>query len=138
MPVRCLDGDITDETLAQWRVANVHTRIALTCEQVRAVFEGSALSRGIALLTLSRAQFHKLFPTESARKNPLTLRRWAARISGERARRALMGASWHQLRAAAAHKGDEAQIGAAVEYLFGVRVLAKRTPHELLSAPKAS
>ncbi|MBK8254967.1 MAG: hypothetical protein IPK82_20205 [Polyangiaceae bacterium] len=120
MPVRCLDGDIADDTLARWRVANVHTRIALTCEQVRAVFEGSALSRGIALLTLSRAQFHKLFPTESARKNPLTLRRWAARISGATARKALMGASWHQLRAAAAQQGDDAQIGAAIERVLGL------------------
>ncbi len=120
MPILCVDGQITDEELNHWEVAPLRTRIALRCEEVRAVFEGSALARGIAMLGLNSAQFDKLFPQRSRRKNACTLRRWAARIQGERARTALAHASWYQLRAAAAHDAEEAQIGAALEYALGV------------------
>jgi len=50
----------------------------------------------------------------------LTLRRWAARIRGERARTVLADASWHQLRAAAAHEDEEAQIAGAMAYVMGI------------------
>lgn len=114
MPILCIDGTITDQELSGWNAPPLHARLALPCEKVRAVFEGSSLSRGIALLGLSRVHFDKLFPERSRRKNACTLRRWAARIRGERARAALGGASWEQLRAAAVHEDEGAQIDAAV------------------------
>lgn len=119
MPVHCIDGDITDLELALWEVALPPTRIALRCEEVRAVFVGQPLARGIALLGLTRAQFKKLFPERSRQKNAYNLIRFASRIRGEEARRVLAAASWHQLRAAADHEGDEAQIRAALLWMMG-------------------
>ena len=87
---------------------------------MRAVFEGPPLARGIAILALTPAQFDKLFPERPRRTNALALRRWAARIRGERARTVLAGASWHQLRAAAAHDDDDSQIAGAMAYVMGI------------------
>jgi hypothetical protein len=96
------------------------TRIALRCEEVRAAFVGTPLKRGIALLGLTRAQFDKLFPRRSQRKHACTLLRWAKRIQGEEARRVLAAASWHQLRAAVVHEGEEAQIRTAIAWRMGL------------------
>jgi hypothetical protein len=120
MPIRCVDGQIPDAELSRWEVPPLDERVALRCEQVRAVFEGSTLARGIALSELTRAQFDKLFAQRSRRKNACTLRRWAQRIRGARARAALLHASWEQVRAAAAHEEEQAQIDAAVAYALGV------------------
>jgi len=121
MPINCVDGEVTDAELALWGVDLPPTRIALRCEEVRAVFTGSLLARGIALQGLTRAQFRKLFPDKARRKNPWNLIRWSKRIRGEEARRVLAAASWRQLRAAAAHDGDEAQICAALAWTLGIR-----------------
>jgi hypothetical protein len=121
MPIQCFDGEITDAELSSWEVVLPPTRIALSCAQVRAVFQGKPLARGIALLGLNWAQFDKLFPGRTQRKNAYNLRRFAQRIHGAEARRALASASWHQLRAAAAHDGDDAQIGAVLLWIMGVR-----------------
>jgi hypothetical protein len=121
MPINCVDGEVTDLELAIWEVTCPPTRIALRCDEVRAVFVGTPLARGIALLGLTRAQLWKLFPTKSRRKNAWTLLSWARRISGNDARRLLSGASWHQLRAAAAHDDEDAQIWAAVAWKLGIR-----------------
>lgn len=121
MPIHCVDGEITNAELSSWEVVLPPTRIALRCDEVRAVFVGKPLARGIALLGLNRAQFAKLFPGRAQRKGACNLLRFARRICGEEARRVLAGASWHQLRAAAAHEGDDAQIGAAVAWTLGLR-----------------
>jgi hypothetical protein len=121
MPINCVDGEVTDDEMAHWGVALPPIRIALRCEEVRAVFEGSPLARGIALQGLTRAQFEKLFPDKSRRKNPWNLLKWSKRIRGEEARRVLAGASWRQLRAAAAHEEENAQIHAALAWTLGLR-----------------
>ena len=121
MAISCVDGEIGDFELATWEAAPLQTRVALTCAQVRAVFLGSPLARGIALLELRQAQIVKLFPTTSKKKNALSLRRWAARLSSERVRVALASATWHQIRVAARHDDEEAQIGAAIAHALGIR-----------------
>jgi len=121
MPINCVDGEITDAELSSWAVALPPTRIALRCDDVRAAFVGTPLARGVALLGLTQAQFDKLFPARSQRKNACTLLRWAKRIRTPEARRILAGASWHQLRAAAAHDGEDAQIHAAIAWRMGIR-----------------
>ncbi|MEZ4301922.1 MAG: hypothetical protein R3B70_43720 [Polyangiaceae bacterium] len=115
-----MDGEITDAELSLWEVSLPPARIAMHCEDVRAVFVGTPLGRGIALLGLTRAQFLKLFPTKARRKNPWNLMAWARRIRGDEARRVLAAASWHQLRAAATHDEEEAQIRAAVAWRLGI------------------
>jgi hypothetical protein len=120
MPIFCVDGQVDDEDLALWEAPTLWTRVALERAQVCAVFEGPPLARGIAMLALTPAQFDKLFPEQPRRKNALALRRWAARIRGERARTVLAGASWHQLRAAAAHDDEDAQIAGALAYVMGI------------------
>lgn len=121
MPINCVDGEVTDAELAVWGVDLPPVRIALRCDEVRAVFTGAPLARGIALQGLTRAQFKKLFPDKSRRKNPWNLIKWAKRIRGEEARRVLAAASWRQLRAAAAHEDEDAQIHAALAWTLGLR-----------------
>lgn len=120
MPINCVDGEITDAELSLWEMTLPLTRIALRCDEVRAVFVGSPLARGLAMLALSRAQFDKLFPVQPRRKNACALRRWARKIQGEEARRVLSAASWHQLRVAAMHDDGQAQIRAAVAWRMGI------------------
>ncbi len=121
MTIRCADGTITDVEIASWDRALPPAGVPLTCEEVRALFVGKPLARGIALLRLNRVQWAKLFPEPTKRKAAYHLARFARRISGERAREALANASWHQLRAAATRVGDEAQIEAAMLWIFGAR-----------------
>lgn len=113
MPVYCTDGVIPDETLIEWRAALLDVRVQLSCAVVRAVLSGPCLSRAIALLDLSEPQLCKLFPTRNARKRAVRLRSFALRLSGPRARSMLAYVSWHQLRAAARHSTEDAQIRAA-------------------------
>ena len=93
-------------------------------------FCGPCLARGVALRGLTATQILKLFPARSRRKNAYKLRTWAGRISGRRARRVLAAASWHQIRAAAQHQEEEAQIRAAIAYS-----VAKGSPHEQHPVP---
>lgn len=120
MSVVCLDGVISDEDLRAWRAGRLSISVQLTCAQVRAVLCGPCLARGVALWGLTATQILKLFPGRSQRKNAYKLRTWAGRISGRRARRVLAAASWHQIRAAAQHQDEEAQIRAAVAYSIGL------------------
>lgn len=121
MPINCVDGEVTDGELALWGVSLPPTRIALTCDEVRAVFTGTPLSRGIALQGLTRAQLWKLFPDKSRRKNPWNLLKWAKKIQGAEARRVLAAASWRQLRAAAVFDTEDAQICGAIAWTLGLR-----------------
>lgn len=121
MPIHCIDGEISNAELSSWEVILPPVRIALTVDQARAVFQGKPLSRGLAIARLTRAQFDKLFPRRAQRKSAYNLLRFARRIQGEEARRVLARASWHQLRAAAAHEGDDAQIRAALAWTLGIR-----------------
>lgn len=121
MTIHCVDGEIADFELATWNVSLPPVRIALRCEQVRAVFVGRPLAKGIALLDLSRAQLEKLFPDRARRTNADNLMRFARRISGQEARRVLVQATWHQLRAAARYSEEEAQIQAALAWALGIR-----------------
>lgn len=121
MPIHCTDGEISNTELSSWEVSLPPMCIALRQDQVRAVFQGKPLSRGIAILGLNRAQFDKLFRGKGQRKAAYNLLRFARRIQGEEARRVLAGASWHQLRAAAAYEGDDAQIRAAMVWTLGIR-----------------
>ena len=116
MAIVCLDGIITDKELADWRAGPLDVSVQLTREQVRAVLHGPCLARGAALDALTDAQILKLFPNWTRRKNALTMRIWATRIWGPRARRVLATASWHQLCAAARFDQEEEQIRAAVAY----------------------
>ncbi len=116
MSIVCLDGVVTDKELADWHAEPVDVSLQLTCEQVRAVFQGPCLARGTALEALTETQILKLFPNLTRRKNAWKLRMWAVRIQGPRARRVLASASWHQLREAARFDEEEAQIRAAIAY----------------------
>lgn len=116
MSIICLDAIITDKELADWRAGPLDASLQLTREQVRAVFQGTCLARGAALEILTEAQFLKLFPNPTKRKNAWKLRAWAARIWGPRARRVLASASWHQLCSAARFDEEDAQIRAAIAY----------------------
>jgi hypothetical protein len=121
MPIHCVDGDISDREVASWDIALAPVRVALTCEEVRAVFEGPCLARGIAILRLNRAQFEKLFPTRARSKQAYNLARFARRIGGDKARQRLAYAKWHELRAAAAFDDEDAQIDAAIAWKMGFR-----------------
>lgn len=121
MPILCVDGEITDLEITMWEVCLPPTRVALTCDEVRAVFVGKPLSKAIALEGLTRVQLERLFPGRGQRKAAYNLIRFAKRIRTERARTVLQNASWHQLRAAAAHEDEEAQIQAAVMWIMGIR-----------------
>lgn len=133
MPVRCLDGEVTDLELAEWNATVVRERVPLTREQVVSVFVGTPLSRGLAMCALTRSQFVKLFPTRSVQKNALTLRRWALKIQTPKAQKALLHATWRQLRAAAMHDKEDAQIGAAIEHALGVHKSTKRATGQPLA-----
>ena len=130
MSVVCLDGVISEDDLRAWRAGQLSASVQLTYAQVRAVFCGPCLARGVALRGLTATQILKLFPARSRRKNAYKLRTWAGRISGRRARRVLAAASWHQIRAAAQHQEEEAQIRAAIAYS-----VAKGSPHEQHPVP---
>ena len=121
MPIQCVDGEITDSEIASWNVTLPRTTLPLTCVEVREVFVGRPLARGIALQRLTPAQIERLFPGRSQRKGAHHLLRFARRIKGEEARAKLANASWHQLRAAAVHDTDDAQINAALLWIMGIR-----------------
>ena len=121
MPVQCIDGEIPDRELASWNVPHLDTAVALTCDEVRAAFVGRPLARGIALARFNRVQMERLFPGRPQRKGACHLARFARSIRGEEARTKLANASWHQLRAAAVHDTDDAQIHAAVLWIMGIR-----------------
>lgn len=121
MPVFCTDGEISDTELDAWDAGPLDVRIQLTRTQVRAVLSGPCLARGVAMAVLTAGQRLKLFPSRTRRKNAQKLRRWAAHLSGERVRAVLASASWHQIRAAARHKDEDAQIRAAVAHAIGLR-----------------
>jgi hypothetical protein len=116
MPLLCIDGEIPDSDLRAWGAGSLSARVQLTRAEVRAVLTGPCLARGLALQALTPAQLVKLFPSAARRKNARKLRTWVARLSGDRVRVALAGATWHQLRAAAQHADEEAQIGAALAF----------------------
>ncbi|MEZ4301923.1 MAG: hypothetical protein R3B70_43725 [Polyangiaceae bacterium] len=120
MPLVCLDGEISDYDLHLWGAAPLDGSVQLARDQVRAVFCGSCLARGVAMLGLTSVQMLRLFPSASRRKNASKLRAWAVRISGPKARAVLASASWHQIRAAAAFEDEDAQIRAAVAYALGI------------------
>ena len=121
MPILCVDGEISDLEMLSWNILPLRTSVALTCDEIRAAFVGKPLARGLALLRFNRAQLARLFPGRSQRKAAYHLTRFARRIQGERARATLANASWHQLRAAAVHTDEDAQIGAAVTWIMGIR-----------------
>lgn len=121
MTIRCADGIITDGEIASWDRALPPVGVPLTCDEVRALFVGKPLARGIALLRLNRVQWAKLFPEPAKRKAAYHLARFASRITSARARELLANASWHQLRAAAAHEGEDAQITAVMRWILGAR-----------------
>lgn len=137
MPIRCTDGEIPDREIASWNVTLPQTAVALTCEEVRGVFVGRPLARGIALQRLTPVQIERLFPGRSQRKGAHHLLRFARRIQGEEARAKLANASWHQLRAAAAHDTDDAQIGAAVLWIMGIRGPRAAPQSEVSTEPKS-
>ena len=114
MPIVCVDGEISDDDLEAWRVGPLEARLQLTCAQVRAIFCGPCLARGLALQTLTGPQFLKLFRTKNQRNVARRLMGFAARLSSERVRAVLASATWHQLRAASKHTDETAQIRAAV------------------------
>lgn len=119
MPVLCTDGEISDTELDAWDAGPLDVRVQLTRAQVRAVLIGPCLARGIALLGLTAGQCFKLFPSPTRRKNAQKLRCWAGRLASERVRTVLASATWHQLRAAALHDDENAQIRAAIAHTIG-------------------
>lgn len=127
MPISCLDGDISDDQLDDWQAGALDVRVELTRAQVRAVFCGPCLSRGIALLGMNIAQLVKLYPSRARRKVARRLRFFATRLCGARVRAVLASATWHQLRAAARHDTEDAQIRAAIVEAVG-RLPVKRRP----------
>src|SRR5262249_55565853 len=128
MTILCNDGDITDDDVNDWDAGPLHLRVALTRAQVRAMFVGTCLARGVAMLELSPPQLARLFPELARRRHARTLRRWAERLHSPRVRAVLATASWHQLRAAAAHTGEEAQIRAAFAHSLHPRSRRRRAP----------
>jgi len=114
MPVRCTDGEISDDDLRAWGAGPVDACIQVTCAQVRAALHGPCLARGVALLELTAAQMLKLFPDWERRRSAQRLRCWAGRLSSARVRAVLASATWHEIRAAAQHKDEAAQIRAAI------------------------
>lgn len=121
MPILCVDGEIADLEITMWEVCLPSASVALTCDEVRAVFVGKPLARAIALTRLNKVQLERLFPGRPQRKAAHNLIRFARRIRTENARKVLQNASWHQLRAAAAHEGEDAQIHAALQWIMGIR-----------------
>lgn len=124
MPVVCSDGVISDAELREWNVRPLRTHVQLARAEVCAVFTGPCLARGVALLHLSLKEMFYLFPSPNARKAARRLRCWAKRLHSVRVRAALAYATWHQLRAAAAHQDDESQIRAAVAH--ALKTLSKK------------
>jgi hypothetical protein len=132
MSILCIDGEISDDELHVWNVAPFDVSVELTCSQVRAVFRGPCLARGVALLGLTPAQFSRLFPDKTQRRYAARLRRCAKRVRGERARDVLAAASWNELHAAAAHDDEDAQIRAAFACALRCRSRRRRRPEERL------
>ncbi|MFO0591874.1 MAG: hypothetical protein U0441_30280 [Polyangiaceae bacterium] len=138
VPSHRTDGESPEREIASWNVTLPPTAVALTCDEVRGVFVGRPLARGIALQRLTPVQIERLFPGRSQRKGAHHLLRFARRIQGEEARAKLANASWHQLRAAAAHDTDDAQIHAAVLSIMGIRGPAGSAPRKEEASEDAS